>query len=88
LSRAPGFSAARRAFGVWRLPVGADPGALAAIPVTVAWGTRDLVLPYRRQSARARDELPAARHVLLPGCGHLPFADDPARCAELLTLRQ
>jgi pimeloyl-ACP methyl ester carboxylesterase len=88
LSRAPGFAAARRAFGVWRLPVGADPGALAGIPVTIAWGTRDLVLPHRRQAARAREELPAARHVLLPGCGHLPFADDPARCTELLTVRQ
>jgi len=88
LSRAPGFAAARRAFGVRRLPVGTDPGALGGIPVTIAWGTRDLVLPYRRQAARARDELPAARHVLLPGCGHLPFADDPARCAELLTVRQ
>ena len=88
LSHAPGFAAARHAFGVWRLPVGADPGALIGIPVTVAWGTRDLVLPHHRQAARAREELPAARHVLLPGCGHLPFADDPARCAELLTVRQ
>ncbi|WP_433719048.1 alpha/beta fold hydrolase [Actinoplanes sp. CA-051413] len=88
LSHAPGFAAARRAFGVWRLPVGADPGALSGIPVTIAWGTRDLVLPHHRQAARAREELPAARHVLLPGCGHLPFADDPARCAELLTVRQ
>jgi len=88
LSHAPGFAAARRAFGVWRLPVGADPGALIGIPVTVAWGTRDLVLPHHRQATRAREELPAARHVLLPGCGHLPFADDPVRCAELLTVRQ
>jgi pimeloyl-ACP methyl ester carboxylesterase len=88
LARAPGFTAARRAFGVWRLPVGADPGALTGIPVTIAWGTRDVVLPYRRPSARARDELPAARHVLLPGCGHLPFADAPDRCTELLTVRQ
>ncbi|MEU8609445.1 alpha/beta fold hydrolase [Actinoplanes sp. NPDC048791] len=88
LSHAPGFAAARRAFGVWRLPVGADPGALTGIPVTIAWGTRDLVLPHHRQAARAREELPTARHVLLPGCGHLPFADDPARCAELLTVRQ
>jgi pimeloyl-ACP methyl ester carboxylesterase len=87
LSAAPGFAAARRAFGVWRLPVGADPAALTGIPVTIAWGTRDVVLPSH-QAARAREELPHARHVLLPGCGHLPFADDPARCAELLTGRQ
>jgi pimeloyl-ACP methyl ester carboxylesterase len=28
--------------------------------------------------------LPAARHVDLPGCGHLPFWDDPARCAAVV----
>ncbi|MFI7543643.1 alpha/beta fold hydrolase [Actinoplanes sp. NPDC049599] len=88
LSRAPGFAAARRAFGVWRLPIGADPGALGGIPVTIVWGTRDVVLPYRRQAARAGEELPGARHVLLQEAGHLPFADDPVRCAELLTVRQ
>ncbi|SCG34514.1 alpha/beta fold hydrolase [Micromonospora coxensis] len=60
------------------------PGALAAIPVTIAWGTRDLVLPYRSQARRARTALPAARHVALPGCGHLPFADSPETCARLL----
>ncbi|WP_369077459.1 alpha/beta fold hydrolase [Actinoplanes nipponensis] len=88
LSRAPASPppGGRSASGGCRS--GADPGALGGIPVTIAWGTRDLVLPHRRQAARARAELPAARHVVLPGCGHLPFADDPARCAELLTVRQ
>ena len=51
--------------------------------MTIAWGDRDLVLPYR-QSKRARRVLPQARHVRLPGCGHLPFADDPRTCARLL----
>ncbi|MEV4490226.1 alpha/beta fold hydrolase [Micromonospora coxensis] len=115
LADAPGFAAARSAFGDWQLrpwrdpddgappaaPADRDragrpgqgggqpgrhrgPGALAAIPVTIAWGTRDLVLPYRSQARRARAALPAARHVALPGCGHLPFADDPQTCARLL----
>ncbi|MGB2571227.1 alpha/beta fold hydrolase [Micromonospora citrea] len=94
LAGAPGFAAARSAFGDWQLhPAQPDggrpgrhrgPGALAAIPVTIAWGTRDLVLPYRSQARRARAALPAARHVALPGCGHLPFADAPATCARLL----
>ena len=53
------------------------------VPVTIAWGDRDLVLPYR-QAARARRVLPHARHVRLAGCGHLPFADDPETCARLL----
>ncbi|MFI7602364.1 alpha/beta fold hydrolase [Actinoplanes sp. NPDC049681] len=88
LVTAPGFDTARRAFGAWHHEIAHDPGALAGIPVTVAWGTRDLVLPYRGQAARARAALPSARHVLLPGCGHLPFLDDPRRCAELLTACQ
>lgn len=75
---APGFAAARRSIGAWRL--GAPP---SDIPVTIAWGERDLVLP-RRQAARARQVLPNARHVRLAGCGHLPFADDPDTCARLL----
>ncbi|MBM2615999.1 alpha/beta fold hydrolase [Actinoplanes sp. LDG1-06] len=79
LVAAPGFDGACRALGSWRFPGGAGEG----IPVTVAWGTRDLVLPYR-QAARARRLLPQARHVRLSGCGHLPFGDDPATCARLL----
>jgi pimeloyl-ACP methyl ester carboxylesterase len=28
--------------------------------------------------------LPWARHVALPGCGHLPFRDDPDAVAAVL----
>jgi pimeloyl-ACP methyl ester carboxylesterase len=52
--------------------------------VTIAWGTRDVVLVHRTQSARARKVFPFARHVDLPGCGHLPFSDEPAACARLV----
>ena len=84
LAAAPGFAGTRDAFGdlpPWSF---ARTGALPRIPVTVAWGTRDAVLPHRTQARQARSVLPTARHVLLPGCGHLPFADDPDRCAALL----
>ncbi|GAA2325646.1 alpha/beta fold hydrolase [Dactylosporangium salmoneum] len=80
LAHAPGFAAARRAFAAHRF---AGPGALDGIAVTVAWGSRDLILPVR-QARRAAALLPSARHVRLPGCGHLPFADDPRACAELI----
>jgi pimeloyl-ACP methyl ester carboxylesterase len=80
LSAAPGFAAARRALGDWH----PDLGGIRQFPVTIAWGTRDLVFPYRRHAARARALLPDARHVRLPGCGHLPFADDPSTCAALI----
>ncbi|HEY8451798.1 MAG TPA: alpha/beta fold hydrolase [Natronosporangium sp.] len=46
------------------------------VPVTVAWGERDRILPPR-EAARAREALPWARHVTLPGCGHVPMSDDP-----------
>ncbi|GIF00722.1 hydrolase [Paractinoplanes rishiriensis] len=78
LIAAPGFAKARRRLGRWRLTE--EPTGL---PVTIAWGDRDLVLPIR-QAQRARQVLPHARHVRLNGCGHLPFADDPRTCARLL----
>ncbi|HWJ11098.1 MAG TPA: alpha/beta fold hydrolase [Nocardioides sp.] len=54
-----------------------------AIPVTVAWGTRDLVLlPY--QAGRARKALPDATHVTLPGCGHVPMVDDVDLVVDVL----
>ncbi|KAA1426612.1 alpha/beta hydrolase [Nocardioides antri] len=84
LAGAPAFAAARRDFASYFLRPGDDPGRLPDIPVTIAWGTRDVLLTHRTQSARARDVLPFARHVDLPGCGHLPFNDDPEACVRLV----
>lgn len=84
LVRATGFRAARNDFGRYVLGPGDDPGSLPDIPVTIAWGTRDVVLIHRTQSARARAALPFARHLDLAGCGHLPFNDDPAACARVV----
>jgi pimeloyl-ACP methyl ester carboxylesterase len=54
-----------------------------AVPVTIAWGTRDaLLLPT--QALRARRLLPDARHVWLRGCGHVPMSDDPEQVARVL----
>jgi pimeloyl-ACP methyl ester carboxylesterase len=57
--------------------------ASAAVPVTVAWGTDDLILPYA-QAARARALLPDARHVELTGCGHVPMSDAPTLVARVI----
>jgi pimeloyl-ACP methyl ester carboxylesterase len=46
------------------------------VPTTIAWGTKDRILPYT-QSKTARERLPQARHVDLPNSGHVPMADDP-----------
>lgn len=81
---ATSFEAARDDFRRYRLGPGDDPGGLDGIPVTIAWGTRDLILFHRTQSTQARAGLPRARHVALRGCGHLPFLDDPDLCARLV----
>lgn len=58
-------------------------GEQLRVPVTIGWGTRDrLLIP--RQAERARARLPRARHVPLPGCGHIPMSDDPEGVAALL----
>jgi pimeloyl-ACP methyl ester carboxylesterase len=55
------------------------------VPVTLVWGTRDLVL-FPWQADRALRELPNARLVKLPGAGHVPTWDDPdAIVRELLS---
>ncbi|MFF2924186.1 alpha/beta fold hydrolase [Streptomyces celluloflavus] len=53
------------------------------VPVTIGWGSRDRVLP-RRQGVRAKQAIPGARLVRLPGCGHVPMNDDPALVARVV----
>jgi pimeloyl-ACP methyl ester carboxylesterase len=56
---------------------------IPGIPVTVAWGTRDVLL-VRRQGIRAKQIIPKARLIRLPGCGHVPMNDDPALVARVI----
>ncbi len=53
------------------------------MPVTIAWGTRDRLLP-QRQVLLAKARLPDALLAPLPGCGHVPMTDDPALVADIL----
>ena len=76
---APGLRPRPRAGVAYRAVV---PGP--ACPTTIAWGDRDRLLLFARQSARARRLLPEARHVVLPRCGHVPTWDDPERIAGVL----
>ncbi|MDD9380393.1 alpha/beta fold hydrolase [Streptomyces sp. ZAF1911] len=73
------FSAILRAGRAPHLFTGDIPG----LPVTIAWGTRDRLLPPR-QAERVKAQIPAARLVPLPGCGHVPMADAPELVARVL----
>ncbi|MCP8706777.1 alpha/beta fold hydrolase [Streptomyces sp. AC04842] len=79
LQHTPAFKATLRA---GRAP-GLFTGDIPDVPVTVAWGTRDRILPPR-QAARARAMIPQARLVSLPGCGHMPMLDAPELIAHTI----
>jgi pimeloyl-ACP methyl ester carboxylesterase len=59
------------------MPIAAD------VPVTIGWGTRDRLLPPS-QARVARERVPHARVVPLPGCGHVPMTDDPGLVSRIL----
>ncbi|MGW2233123.1 alpha/beta fold hydrolase [Streptomyces sp. NPDC001759] len=78
LARATGFDATLRAGTAVQFT-----DDIPDLPVTVAWGTRDMLL-VRRQGVRAKQIIPRARLVRLPGCGHCPMNDDPALVARVI----
>ncbi|MET8613037.1 alpha/beta fold hydrolase [Streptomyces misionensis] len=78
LVEATGFEATLRAGAAVRFT-----DDIPGLPVTVAWGTRDRLL-IRRQGIRAKQTIPHARLIRLPGCGHCPMNDDPALVARVL----
>jgi pimeloyl-ACP methyl ester carboxylesterase len=79
----PAFARTLDAFSGYRFGA---PEQVRSTPITIAWGNRDRLLPYRLQAPRARALLPWATHVTL-GAGHVPFYDDPAACAEVIRAR-
>lgn len=63
----------------FELPVATEP----AVPITIAWGRRDLVLPIYQRSV-AKRMLPHARFITVPGVGHVPMSDNPELIASIL----
>jgi pimeloyl-ACP methyl ester carboxylesterase len=58
-------------------------GRVQEVPVTIAWGSRDLL--FRRPRAASITRLiPHARLLRLPGCGHVPMNDNPELVAHVL----
>lgn len=61
------------------LPPVVDP----PVPVTVAWGTRDMILPHRDRT-NTLAHFPHARLISVPGVGHVPMSDNPELIASIL----
>ncbi|NUR83244.1 MAG: alpha/beta fold hydrolase [Nonomuraea sp.] len=76
LAWAPGFDQTLSSFGDLMPP------APPKVPITIAWGERDRLLP-RRQAVRAA-KWSGQRVKLLRGCGHLPMSDDPELVASVI----
>jgi len=55
----------------------------ANIPVLIAWGTDDTVIPYRHAEI-AHAAISGSVLETFDGAGHFPFRDEPNRFAELL----
>lgn len=75
----PGFDATLKATATRRYLSGPPIDA----PVTIAFGSRDLLLlPHQ---SRHLDELPPGTRLgTLPGCGHVPMADNPGAVTTLI----
>ena len=53
------------------------------LPITIAWGTRDLVL-FAGQRHNVHNYFPQARIIPMRGLGHVPMSDDPERIAQII----
>ncbi|WP_194917170.1 alpha/beta fold hydrolase [Catenulispora rubra] len=84
LASGKAFAPARNSHLTYRISAAENGAVSAHAPTTITWGTGDRLLIYRTQSRRARAAYPAARHVDLEGCGHVPFGDDPTACARVI----
>jgi pimeloyl-ACP methyl ester carboxylesterase len=80
-ANAPGLHATLQATTGSRAPVGLSD---IAVPVRIGFGTRDLVIGALT-APRFAAAIPGAELVPLPGCGHVPMADDPELVARTIT---
>jgi pimeloyl-ACP methyl ester carboxylesterase len=76
----PAMAATLKSFDSYRFQ---RPDELRHTPVTIAWGERDRLLPYRLQAPRAMAMMPWATHLRL-GAGHVPYYDDPSAVAAAI----
>jgi pimeloyl-ACP methyl ester carboxylesterase len=78
------FFRARAAVGaVLREPVAFTETVPPDVPVTIAWGGKDRLLPPA-QARVARARIPHATFLELPGCGHVPMTDNQELVVSVL----
>jgi pimeloyl-ACP methyl ester carboxylesterase len=81
LAHSPGFKTHMRAVASERF----SGGQAITVPVTVAWGGKDRILPPSQ--THFRGELPAHTHwITLRGCGHVPMSDDPEQVVRVIRM--
>jgi pimeloyl-ACP methyl ester carboxylesterase len=54
------------------------------VPVLIAWGDKDRILPLPIHSPRLREEIRGLEFRTLPGVGHTPMWDDPGLIAATI----
>jgi pimeloyl-ACP methyl ester carboxylesterase len=52
--------------------------------ITLAWSANDKILPPNVYGVTARERLPQAKYLVLPGVGHVPMIDNPRLCADTI----
>jgi pimeloyl-ACP methyl ester carboxylesterase len=78
------FVAAREAVNLVLADINNFTGQIPhGVPVTIGWGARDRLL-FPGQARLVKAQLPEARLLRLPGCGHVPMTDNPALVADVL----
>jgi pimeloyl-ACP methyl ester carboxylesterase len=90
---APEFRAMLRAMGRTRIlptllkTMGRD-GPMAPlasnVPIRIAWGERDRVIPFPVYGAPMLERARRAEHITLPAVGHVPMYDDPRAVATAI----
>ena len=59
------------------------------VPIRIAWGGADAVIPYPRYGAPFVERIRPVDATTVPGVGHVPMYDDPARVvASILEVTQ
>jgi pimeloyl-ACP methyl ester carboxylesterase len=60
------------------------PFSAGDVPIHIAWGSCDRVIPFARYGAPLQQTIAGASHSLIPGAGHVPMYDAPEALTTLI----